>query len=96
MAQDVAAPAHSIDSILDQLDRFHQRVTYGAVAKLVGRAPRNLMSGRERDARSSWIVSRDSGLPTGYKPEQMHSELTTREEILDTAEELEVWLANPA
>src|SRR5215211_2307500 len=71
----------SLDSILDELDRFHQRATYGAVAAVVNSSPRSLMSGRDRDQRSSWIVNRRDGLPTGYTPEQTHPEIGARESI---------------
>lgn len=96
MTQEVAAPAHSLDSILDQLEQFRQRATYGAVAKLLNRPPRNLMTGRERDPHSSWIVSRETGKPTGYAEDQIHAELTSREAILSSPPELEAWLENPS
>ena len=92
---DSTVAEHTIDSILEQLDRFHQRATYGAVAGVVDSSPRSLMLGRERDPRSSWIVSRQNGLPTGYTPEQTHSEITARDRVLSTPEELRSWLANP-
>jgi hypothetical protein len=96
MPQDTAAPANTLDSILDQLEQFRQRATYGSVAKLLNRPPRNLMAGRDRDPHSSWIVSRDTGMPTGYSDEQMHPELTARETILSTPNELAAWLENPS
>jgi hypothetical protein len=87
---------HSIDSILDQLDRFHQRATYGAVAALVDSSPRSLMSGRDRDQRSSWIVSRKDGKPTGYEPDQTHPEINERGQILGDPEALRSWLEKPS
>lgn len=93
---DQATASYTIDSIVDQLDRFRQRATYGAVAALVNRSPRNLMDNRSRSQRDSWVVSRQSGMPTGYEPEQLHPEITSRETILSTREALESWLANPA
>jgi hypothetical protein len=87
---------HSIDSIIDQLDRFRQRATYGAVAALLNRAPRNLMSGRARSQRESWIVSRNDGMPTGYQPDQVHPEIGSRDQILKSGEELASWLGNPS
>jgi hypothetical protein len=89
------ATDYTIDSILDQLDRFHQRATYGAVAAVVDSSPRSLMTGRARDQRSSWIVSRQTGKPTGYEPDQTHPDIAEREGVLDTAEALRSWLANP-
>jgi hypothetical protein len=87
---------HTVDSILDQLGHFHQRATYGAVAGVVDTSPRSLMTGRERNERSSWIVGRQSSLPTGYTPEQTHPDIGERERVLSSPEELRVWLANPS
>lgn len=92
---DQATASHTIDSIVDQLDRFHQRATYGAVAALVNRSPRNLMGKRSRGPRDSWVVSHSNGMPTGYEPGQLHPEINSRETILSTREALESWLANP-
>jgi hypothetical protein len=96
MSDTATLTEHTIDSILEQLDRFHQRATYGAVAAVVNSAPRSLMSGRARDPHSSWIVSRKDGQPTGYTAEQKHPELESRGEILDTTEGLRAWLENPS
>jgi hypothetical protein len=96
MTAAVAATGHTLDSIIDQLDRFHQRATYGAVAGVVDSAPRSLMQARDRNPRSSWVVSRKDGLPTGYTPEQTHPEITERETIIDTSEGLRSWLLCPA
>lgn len=87
--------AFTIDSILDSLEQYHQRATYGAVAALVNSSPRSLMSGRDRNARSSWIVSRRDGQPTGYSADQMDPSLAEREKILSTPEDLRKWLADP-
>jgi hypothetical protein len=83
----------TMDQILDALDRGHQRATYGAVAAFLGKAPRTLMQGRERDQRHSWVVSRQTGEPTGYQPEQVHPALREHEQVLDTKEDLADWLA---
>jgi hypothetical protein len=96
MSEHATATAHSIDSIIDELDRFHQRATYGAVAVLLKRAPRNLMQGRSRTLRDSWIVSGSTGLPTGYEPEQMDPEIRSRETILRSAADLAAWLEDPS
>ncbi len=93
---DQATASHTIDSIVDQLDRFHQRATYGAVAALMNRSPRNLMGKRSRSPHDSWIVSHSNGMPTGYEEEQLHPEIKSRETILSTREALESWLANPS
>ncbi|HVF39573.1 MAG TPA: hypothetical protein VM939_06700 [Gemmatimonadaceae bacterium] len=95
MSQDVASRADTIDSIVDQLDRFNQRATYGAVAGVLKRSPRNLMGGRSRSLKDSWIVSGKDGLPTGYTPEQMHPDIKSRAEILSSADALAAWLQSP-
>jgi hypothetical protein len=92
----VATAQHSLDSLLDQLNHFHQRATYGAVAAVVNSSPRSLMVGRDRNPESSWIVSRQSGQPTGYADEQKHDALTERERILGSPEDLRNWLRDPS
>ncbi len=92
---DQATASHTIDTIVEQLDRFHQRATYGAVAAVVNRSPRNLMDKRSRCARDSWVVSHKEGLPSGYEPDQIHPDIKSRETVLATREVLEAWLANP-
>ena len=91
-----ATATHTIDSIVDQLDRFRQRATYGAVAAVVNRSPRNLMDRRTRNPRDSWVVSRKDGMPSKYPEEQIHPEIKTRDAIFSTGAELESWLANPS
>ncbi|MDQ2664848.1 MAG: hypothetical protein M3Z05_02455 [Gemmatimonadota bacterium] len=83
-----------LDQILDALNARHQRATYGAVAAVIGAAPRTLMSGRDRDQRHSWVVSRKTGQPTGYEPEQVHGALETVPHVIDSREALEQWLAS--
>lgn len=83
---------HTFDSILDSLAGQQQRATYGAVAGVLNSAPRALMAGRPRDPRHSWIVSRRTGEPTGYGPDQIDPALTTRPEVLRTPDALLSWL----
>jgi hypothetical protein len=92
---DQTTAEYTIDSIVNQLDRFNQRATYGAVAAVVNKSPRNLMDKRSRSQRDSWVVSRQSGMPTGYDPEQLHPAIQSREKVISTREDLESWLANP-
>lgn len=95
MTNDPSSPQHSIDSIVDQLDRFRQRATYGAVAAVLNRPPRNLMAGRSRGQKDSWIVSQKTGLPTGYEPDQVDPGVASRDAILASKEELAQWLERP-
>ena len=85
--------ALSLDQIVDLLDQHGQRATYGAVARLVGHSPRSLLKGRERERRFSWIVNRDTGLPTGYAGEQIDPRLATSGPPIATDTELQAWLA---
>jgi hypothetical protein len=87
---------YSLDEILDQLDRYHQRATYGAVGRLVDRPAAYLMAGRPRDHRHSWVVNQDTHLPTGYTEEQMHPALQSRDEVIRDPDELAHWLRNPS
>jgi hypothetical protein len=85
-------PNITLDQVLDALDRNHQRATYGAVAAVLGDAPRTLMKGRARDQRHSWVVSSQNNEPTGYTPDQTHPALREHEQVLKTKDELERWL----
>ena len=90
-------PADTLDQILDALHLARQRATYGAVAGTLGAAPRTLMKSRERDQRHSWVVSRKTGLPTGYEPEQQHPELLLNDRVIESRDEMASWLqAQPA
>ena len=86
----------SLDSILDLLDRFHQRASYGAVAGLIDRPEQYLMNGQLRNPRHSWIVSQDTWLPTGYFKDQIHPDIISRGRVLLSVEELESWLQDPS
>jgi alkylated DNA nucleotide flippase Atl1 len=82
----------SLDEIVDLLDQHGQRATYGAVAKVVGHAPRSLLKGRDRGRRYSWIVNRDTGLPTGYQEDQIDPRLRESGRVLNSDVELRAWL----
>lgn len=88
--------AYTLDQILDQLDRFHQRATYDAVAELIDRPAHYLRNGRPRDPRNSWVVDQDTWLPTGYFKDQVHRDIISRERILSSAKQLESWLREPS
>lgn len=85
-------PADTLDQILDALHLARQRATYGAVAGTLGAAPRTLMKSRERDQRHSWVVSRKTGMPTGYEPDQLHPELLLNERVIESRDEMASWL----
>jgi hypothetical protein len=85
----------SLDEIVDVLDRHGKRATYGAVAALLGHSPRSLLKGRERGRRFSWIVNRETGLPTGYPADQIDPRLQDSGPVIVSDGELREWLKNP-
>lgn len=86
-------PEYTFDSILETLASQRQRATYSAVAAVVNSTPRALMQGRPRDPYHSWIVSKQTGQPTGYPDDQVAADLTERPEILTSRDELLAWLS---
>ena len=86
--------ALSLDRIVDLLDQHGQRATYGAVARLVGHSPRSLLKGRDRGRRYSWIVNRETGLPSGYTEDQIDPRLPASGPVLAGHAELQAWLAS--
>jgi len=87
---------HTLDSVLDALNRHHQRATYGAVAGLLGKKPRSLLQGRKRDWRHSWVVNQDTGMPSEYSSPMIHPSIAEHAYILATEDELEEWLKDSA
>jgi hypothetical protein len=94
--EDSKMPKHSLEEIVELLDRNAQRATYGAVAKLTGNAPRSLLKGRDRGRNYSWIVNRQTGKPTGYKDDQIDPRLADSQAVIDDADELQRWLDDAA
>jgi hypothetical protein len=85
----------SLTGILDRLNDYHQRASYGAVAGLTGKTPQNVMQGFRRGWRCSWVVNQQDGEPTGYHDLQKHPALLERAEILVTPDALASWLDSP-
>ncbi len=83
----------TLEEIVDKLDQHGQRATYGAVARLLGHSPRSLLKGRERERRFSWIVNRDTGLPTGYADDLIDARLRESGPVIVDYAELERWLS---
>jgi hypothetical protein len=86
----------SLDEIVEVLDRHGRRATYGAVAALLGHSPRSLLRGRDRGRRFSWIVNRETGLPTGYAEEQIDPRLKDSGPVIVSDGELRTWLERPS
>lgn len=86
----------SLEDIVDLLDRHGRRATYGAVAGVLGHSPRSLLKGRDRGRRFSWIVNRDTGMPTGYAEDQLDPRLKDSGPVITSDAELRTWLEHPA
>jgi hypothetical protein len=78
----------SLEDLIDILDRYHQRATYGAVADLVGSKPAFVMNHIQRAPRYSWVVNQKTLLPTEYAEHEMHASLTERPFVLMNGKEL--------
>jgi len=84
-----------LKDILDLLNSFKQRATYGAIAKILGTSARSLMSPYPRKPRYSFVVRKNTHLPTGYVATEMHSNLLDRPHVLDDEQSLRAWLRRP-
>jgi hypothetical protein len=82
-----------LHSVLTCLADHLQRATYGAVARVVGSQPRTLMYGRPRSPRNSWVVSKATGEPTGYRDDEIDPQLKSSPVVLDDPNRLREWLS---
>lgn len=85
----------SLKHVLDLLNQHHQRATYGAVAGFLGKTPRSLMQGLSRDWRHSWVVNKETGLPSEYPVGKIHPAISERLDIVESEAGLEAWLREP-
>lgn len=79
-----------MDDILDYLNKARVRCTYGAVGEVLGRPARSVdhrLLGRPRP-RTSWVVRKRDGEPTGHRPEEKHRELYRFDYIIPNGKEL--------
>lgn len=83
----------SLESVLKTLELKRQRASYEAVAGVVGSTAQNVMKGRPKTPRNSWVVNGETCMPTGYSSEEKHPDLEAHEEVIKKAEELKKWLA---
>ena len=81
-----------LDSILACLERYRQRATFGAVAGLLGREPLTLFDGYPRTPRTSWVVSKSTGKPTGQDGSALHPDLFKNPHVITNSGELKSWL----
>ena len=75
--------------ILDYLNREEIRATYGAVGEIIGKIPQNVHKWLPpRSRRASWVVNKDTKLPTTYATAELHPKLRRTSHIIEDAEEL--------
>lgn len=89
----VKTKAEHLEEVLVALDRRHQRATYAAVGGVVGLPAQSVMQGRQKAAINSWVVSKKTHLPTGYAAGDCHPKLNSNRYVIETAHELQAWLA---
>ena len=78
-----------IEAILATLNRLKIRATYGAVGEALG-IPAIAVGARlgVKRKEASWVVSKKTGMPSGYAPTQTHSELYSKKTIISSGQEL--------
>jgi hypothetical protein len=97
----------TLDEVIDMLDKYQQRASYGAVAKNVDRGggANGLMQGRPPSRHDSWVVAKNTnskrgarrGWPTGYADSDIHpacfKEVRSSPNIfIDDPDDLRLWL----
>jgi hypothetical protein len=93
----------SLSEIIQFLNDQQVRATYGAVAEVLGVIPRSMAARLtrlfSRHVVASWVVSAATGLPTGYRKDEMHPARLRRAEIITSGIELmkrlTAWKAGP-
>jgi len=87
----------TLSEIVAYLNAVQLRATYAAVADVIGVIARGvgarLTRLYSRSPEASWVVSAESGLPTGYSVDQRHPALLRTTEIISSGDELRRRLA---
>ena len=81
---------YSVDQILDTLNAKKVRATYSVVASLLGTHPKSVAGqylGNRRPY-ASWVVSKSTGMPTDYLPENCHPDLQCNSHVIEDPAEL--------
>lgn len=83
-----------VEAVLDLLNRYAVRATYGAVAAHTGAGNvRTFMTAFPKEARYSWVVSaQPPHEPTGYPESAWHPDLKKNAMVLSDARELAAWV----
>jgi hypothetical protein len=83
--------AASLPEIIQFLNHQQIRATYGAVAEVLGVIPRSMgarLGGAAHNREASWVVSKETELPTDYAEHEMHPALRRKREVITSGVEL--------
>ena len=87
----------TLSEVVAYLNAVQVRATYAAVADVIGAIARGmgarLTRQYSRTPEASWVVSAESGLPTGYPEDQRHPALLRTGEVVSSGDELRRRLA---
>lgn len=92
----VAMDETVLEDTVARLHRHGQAATYGAVAGVVRGYHRTMMQGRAHNHLNSWVVNKNSRVPTGYDPDEIDPRLPrsiAERGVIETPEDLDVWRA---
>ena len=81
----------SLSEIIQFLNHQQVRATYGAVAEVLGVIARSMgarLGGAAHNREASWVVSKETELPTDYAEHEMHPALRRNSEIITSGLEL--------
>ena len=80
-----------IEEILEYLNAACVRCTYKAVGEIIGVPPQSVGGSYLGEPRpeASWVVRKGKGEPTGYNPDQKHSQLKEKDHVIRSGAELE-------
>ena len=79
-----------VQTILAVLGREKIRCTYGALADYIGANAKDVsVYLAPKRAEASWIVSKKTKLPTGYEAFQLHPDLESKAEVIESKEALQ-------
>ena len=80
---------YTVDGILQVLNQTQRRATYSAVGALVGVRAQSVAGYLGiRRPEASWVVSKGTGMPTDYLPEDLHPALQSNSHVIEEPDEL--------
>lgn len=84
-------PQEQLLQLFAALEKHSQHATCAAVAGVLGLSPLSVMQELPKNARNSWIVSRQIHQPTGYAKSSWQQPLKTNSTVISSAKALATW-----